>query len=204
MRVFIARVRLALRDALAHDIVNTSKAAAYSAMLMLFPALLVVTTVLSQAQEGNTVMGELRALFEQILPADTMDLLQAAVLAHPARSFQVILSAAALSFFASLGVTLSLMEGFRRAYCIQEDDWSFWGRRLRAVLLVPTVMIPLSAATLIIIFGHQIELWMIDAAGHELRHFVVFLWRIVRWSVAVGTTMVVLVVLYHFGIRRKE
>jgi hypothetical protein len=49
----------------------------------------------------------------------------------------VILSATSLSVFAGLGMMLSLMEGFRRAYRLPRDDWSFWGRRLRALLLVP-------------------------------------------------------------------
>lgn len=202
-RIF-ARLNLAFKEALAHDMVNTAKAAAYSAMLMLFPALLVATALLSQAQEGNTLMGDLRTMFDQFLPAETMDLLQSAVLAHTAHSLPVIAPALALSFFAGLGVMLSLMEGFRRAYRISEDEWSFWGRRARALLLVPIIFIPLSVATLAIVFGHQIEHWMIEAADHELRHLVVVFWRFVRWSVALGTTMVVLTMLYHFGINRRD
>jgi membrane protein len=201
---FFARSRHAVREALAHDVINTAKAAAYSAMLMLFPALLVATTLLSQAQEGNTLMGELRIMFEQFLPADTMDLLQSAVLTHQIHSGRVILSATALSVYASLGMMLSLMEGFRRAYHIPSEDWSFWGKRLRALLLVPIIMIPLSVATLVIVFGHQIELWMIAIAGHDLRRIVLFFWRMVRWSIALATSMAVLTVLYHFGTRRME
>lgn len=201
---FLAKFKQALKETLSHDMINTSKAAAYSAMLMLFPALLVATTLLSQAQEGNTLMGELRAMFEQFLPADTMDLLQAAVLKHAVHSAQVILSAASLSILASLGVMLSLMEGFRRAYRIPEEEWSYWGRRRRALLLVPIILIPMAVATLVIVFGHQIEQWMIAVTGHEMRRVVVFFWRAVRWTVALSTTMAVLTVLYHFGIKRKE
>lgn len=201
---FLAKLKPAIKETLAHDMIDTAKAAAYSAMLMLFPALLVATTLLSQAQEGNTLMGDLRTMFDQFLPSDTMGLLQAAVLAHTAHSFPVIVSALALSFFAGLGVMLSLMEGFRRAYRIPEEEWSFWGRRVRALLLMPIILIPLSVATLAIVFGHQIEIWMIGAAEHELRHLVVLFWRFARWSLALGTTMAVLTVLYHFGIKRRE
>ncbi|MGH9589668.1 MAG: YihY/virulence factor BrkB family protein [Terracidiphilus sp.] len=201
---FFARLNQAFKEALAHDMVNTAKAAAYSAMLMLFPALLVATTLLSQAQEGNTLMGDLRTMFDQFLPADTMDLLQSAVLSHAAHSLPVIVSALALTFFAGLGVMLSLMEGFRRAYHIPEEEWSFWGRRVRALLLVPIILIPLTVATLAIVFGHQIEHWMVAAAEHGLRSLVILFWRFARWSVALGTTMAVLTVLYHFGIKRRE
>jgi membrane protein len=37
-----------------------------------------------------------------------------------------------------------------------------------------------------------------------LRHAVLFFWRMVRWAIAVVTSVTVLVALYHFGTRRKE
>jgi len=115
------------------------------------------------------------------------------------------LSATGLSIFAGLGLMLSLMEGFRRAYQIPHEAWGFGGRRLRALLLVPIALVPLSVATLVIVFGHQIEFWMIEnARGHELRHMVLFFWRMVRWSIALLTSVTVLAALYHFGTKRKE
>lgn len=204
MKPYIARIREALLQALAHDVVNTSKAAAYSGMLMFFPAVLVITTLVSQVQEGPTMVGETRAVLEQFLPADTLDLVQASVLSHHHHSSQLIFSATALTLFAGLGVMLSLMEGFRRAYQLPPEDWTFWGRRVRALLLVPIALIPLAFASLVIVFGHQIELWMIDRAGHDLRHMVIFFWRMVRWSVSFLAIVTVLTALYHFGTRRTE
>src|SRR5208337_3372447 len=113
-------------------------------------------------------------------------------------------SASALSIFAGLGVMLSLMEGFRRAYSLSQDAWGFWDRRLRAIMLLPIAMVPLSIATLVVVFGHQIELWMIDNAGHELRHIVIFFWRMVRWTVTFIAILTVLTALYHFGTKRTE
>ena len=205
MRPFTSKFRKAIFQALEHDVINTAKAAAYSGMLMLFPALLVATTLLSQVQEGSTMVGEVRTLFDQFLPADTMDLLQSYVLTRRIYSGQLLLSATGLSIFAGLGLMLSLMEGFRRAYQIPHEAWGFGGRRLRALLLVPIALVPLSVATLVIVFGHQIEFWMIEnARGHELRHMVLFFWRMVRWSIALLTSVTVLAALYHFGTKRKE
>jgi membrane protein len=45
---------------------------------------------------------------------------------------------------------------------------------------------------------------MIDKAGHELRHIVLFSWRMLRWSIALVTSASVVTVLYHFGTKRKE
>ena len=99
---------------------------------------------------------------------------------------------------------LSLMEGFRRAYRLPPENWTFWGRRARALMLVFIVSIPLSLASLVIVFGHQIEHWMIENAGHDLRHVVVFFWRMVRWVVSFAAILTVLTALYHFGTRRTE
>jgi len=202
-RIF-QRIRKAIFLALDHDVINTAKAAAYSGMLMLFPALLVLTTLLAQVQEGTTLVGAIRSIFEQFLPADTMDLLQSYLLTRRIHSAQLILSATGLSVFAGLGMMLSLMEGFRKAYQLPNEGWGFGERRLRALMLVPIALIPLSVATLVVIFGRQIELWMIENAGHELRHIVLFFWRMVRWSIALLTSVAVLTAVYHFGTRRKE
>ena len=198
------RIRAALLHAFEHDVINTSKAAAYSGMLMLFPALLVITTLVAQVEEGTNLMGSLRVVIEQFLPPDSLDMLQLFVLSRPLQSVPLVLSATFLSLFAGMGVMLSLMEGFRRAYRLPMEDWGFWDRRMRALLLVLISMAPLSVATIVVMFGHQIELWTIANAQHELRHFVLVLWRMIRWSVALATSAVVMTVLYHFGTRRKE
>lgn len=204
MKSFYVKIREAILQALAHDIVNTAKAAAYSGVLMFFPALLVVTTLAAQVEEGPTLVGETRVVLEQFLPTDTLDLVQSSILAHHFHSGRVILSAAALSLFAGLGVMLSLMEGFRRAYRLPPEGWSFWGRRARGLMLVFIAQIPLSLASIAIVFGRQIEHWMIDLAGHELRHIVIFFWRMVRWTVSIAAIVTLLTALYHFGTRRTE
>ncbi len=201
---FFVHLRNAAVQALANDVFNTAKAVAYSGMLLLFPALLVVTTLLAQVPQGSTLVGAIRNAFEQVLPADSMDMLQSYVLNQSFHPTRVIVSAGTLSVFAGLGMMLSLMEGFRRAYRLPAADWSFWGRRLRALLLVPIALVPLSLATLVVVFGHQIEAWMIENADHELRHIVLVFWRLVRFSIALATSISVLCAVYHFGTRRTE
>jgi membrane protein len=200
----LVHLRNAAAQALANDLFNTAKAVAYSGILLLFPALLVVTTLLAQVPEGGSLVGAIRNALGQVLPADSMDLLQTYALSQSFHPTRVIVSAGTLSMFAGLGMMLSLMEGFRRAYRLPLDDWGFWGRRLRALLLVPIALVPLSLATLVVVFGHQIESWMIVRADHELRPIVLSFWRGVRWSTALVTSISVLSALYHFGTRRKE
>jgi membrane protein len=200
----VRHFRKAVWLALEHDLLNTAKAAAYSGMLALFPALVVITALLAQVPEGTSLVGEFRVSFEQFLPVDSMSLMQSAIQARRLHSIPLIFSAGSLSVFASLGVMLSLMEGFRRAYQLPLNNWGFWQRQLRAMLLVPIVLVPLSLATLVLVFGRQIEAWMIYNADHQLQHFVLFFWRMVRWAVALVTGVSVLGALYHFGTRRTE
>jgi membrane protein len=204
MARILVKFRRAILRALQDDVVNNAKAVAYSGMLMLFPALLLFATLLAWVKEGPTLMGEIRAVFEQFLPADTLDLLQSYLVSRRVYSWQLMLSSAGLTLFAGLGTMLSLMEGFRRAYKLPREAWGFGERRLRALLLVPIALVPLSIATLIVIFGHQIELWMVNNAGGGIRSIVLFLWRLARWSVAALCSVAVLSALYHFGTKRTE
>jgi membrane protein len=200
----ITQFRKALSLALEHDVFNTAKAAAYSGMLFSFPAVLVLTTLLARMPEGTTLEGEVRSSLDQFLPAGSMYILQSAFETHRLYSGQVLFSATTVSLFAGLGLMLSLMEGFRRAYQLPRGDWAYWQRSLRALLLVPIVLVPLWLASLLLVFGQQIEIWMINNADHELRHIVLFFWRMVRWVLALATSVSVLSALYHFGTKRLE
>jgi membrane protein len=196
--------RKAILLALDHDVFNTAKAAAYSGMLFSFPAILLLTTVLARVPEGTNLEGEVRSALDQFLPEGSMYLLHSTVETNHLYSANVMFSAATLSLFAGLGLMLSLMEGFRRAYQLPRGEWNYWKRTLRALLLVPIVLLPLSLASLLLVFGQQIEAWMIANAGHELRHVVLFFWRLVRWTLALATSISVLAALYHFGTKRRE
>lgn len=202
---FYARsLRAAVWQSVQNNVLDTAKATAYSGMLMLFPAFLVLTTLLALVPAGNTLLDALRSSAEQFLPADTMSLLQSYFQTQRAFSLQVLLSATSLSAFAALGVMLTLMEGFRRAYRLPEGEWNAWQLRIRALLLVPITLVPLSTATFILVFGQFIESWMIQYSQHELRFFVILLWRLVRWSLALVTSISVLGAVYHFGTHSRE
>ena len=198
----------ALMQSISNETLDTAKATAYSGMLMIFPAFLVVTTLLALIPAGNNLLNELRGASEQVLPADTMSLLLDYFQNQRAFSLQVIFSASTLSFFAAWGVMSTLMDGFRRAYRLpavgSTGGWSFWQQRLRAVLLVPIALVPLSIATCVVIFGQPIEQWMVQSSDHELRFVVLVLWRLARWSLAVLTCVSVLGAVYHYGTNSHE
>jgi membrane protein len=201
---FFRTLRAAIWLAVQNHVLDLAKATAYSGMLMLFPAFLVLTTMLALVPAGNTLLDALRTTSEQFLPADTMSLLQSYFQTRRVFSLQVLLSATSLTIFAALGVMLTLMEGFRRAYQLPDRGWNAWQLRLRALLLVPIALIPLATATFVLVFGQFFEQWMIDNSLHELHFFVILFWRLARWSLAILTSTAVLGAVYHFGTRSHE
>ena len=191
-------------NAFRHSAFQNSKAAAYSGILSLFPTLLAMTTILALAPEGPSFLGELRYGFSQILPPDTMILVQAYFYPGQGRSTHLIIIAFTLSFFAAMGLMLALMEGLRRADRLPRSAWNFWKQRLVAILLIPGMLIPMFFATALITFGHAIEQWMILQTGHALHLYLLLFWRATRWTIALFTSVVVLAVVYHFGIPRRR
>jgi membrane protein len=200
----IHNLRRAAWSAFSHSSFTNAKAAAYSAILSLFPALLVVTTLLAFSPETDNFRGELRAGFSELLPPDTMSLVQAYFQTNHARSVRLIWTSSFVTLGAAMGVMLSLMEGFRRAYLLPRGEWGFWRERLVALALVPGTLVPMIFATALVAFGHVIELWMINNADHELRFYVLLAGRIARWGMAMLTSVTVLGVIYHFGTPRKR
>src|SRR6202789_681234 len=200
----LEKFRLALLTSLSHDVFGTAKAAAYSAILCLFPTILVLTTLLALTPESDTVRGEMRAAFSEVLPADTMTLLHDYFTNQKIRGEQVVTSAILVSLIAAMGMMLSLMQGFRRAYDLPRHDWNFWVERGVALAMVPLCLVPMAFATVTVAFGHQIEQWVVSNSYHVLGPLVLFIWRVVRWSIGLLTTIVVLAMIYQFGTPRRR
>lgn len=192
-------LRRAAWAAFRHNILSNSKAAAYSAILSLFPALLVLTTLLAFSPVTHSLRGDVRQAFSSILPADTMSLVQVYFQSDHERSIRIIATSIFITVAAATGVLLALMEGFRLAYNIPHGEWNFWKERFTAIALVPGTLVPMIFATILVAFGHLIEGWMIDIVGHDLRFWVIFFWRIIRWGLATATSVAMLGVIYHFG-----
>ena len=200
----LAHLRRAVWAAFGHSVFSMAKAAAYSAMLSIFPALVVVTTLFAMMPSGDDIRGVLRASLQQVLPPDTMLLVQNYFINYHTRSIRIVWGCAFVSVFAAMGVLLTLMDGFRRAYRLPRGVWGFWQERLAAALLVPGTILPMAAATAVLTFGHFIEIWMIQNADHELQLYVILFFRFIRWGIALLASVMSLVLIYHFGVPRHK
>jgi membrane protein len=197
-------LRRAVWKALAHEVLTLSKSAAYSAILGLFPAILVGTTVLAMIPQTESVTGDLSSTLSDFLPTDMMNAIQVYFQAKHGRSVQVLISAIVVTIFGGMGVMTSFMEGFRRAYNLEKGGWSFWRERVVAIGLIPFCLVPLFFATLLVAFGHQIERWIVENSDHSFKHLVLIGWRMVRWAIALSTTALVLAMVYRYGTPRPR
>lgn len=202
-RVF-GNLRRAVWSAFGHGAFSMAKAAAYSAILSIFPAVLVLTTLFALTPSAGVLRGVLRTAFEQVLPPDTMQLVQSYFVYNHARSIRIICGSIFVTIYAAMGMLLSLMEGFRRAYRVPHGQWGFWKERVVALALVPGAMIPMGAATLFLAFGHSIERWMIENTNLALHLYLVLVWRLIRWMIALFASIVSLALVYHYAVPRQK
>jgi membrane protein len=133
-----------------------------------------------------------------------MRLVQSYFVYNHARSIRIICGSVFVTIYAAMGMLLSLMEGFRRAYRVPHGQWGFWKERVVALALVPGAMIPMAAATLFLAFGHSIEHWMIENTNLELHLYLVLLWRLIRWMIALFASIVSLALVYHYAVPRQK
>jgi membrane protein len=203
VRIF-HNLRRAVWSAFGHGAFSMAKAAAYSAILSIFPAMLVLTTLFALMPAGSTLSSVLRAAFEQVLPSDTMRLVQSYFAYNHARSIRIICGSVFVTIYAAMGMLLSLMDGFRRAYRVPHGQWGFWKERVVALALVPGAMIPMAAATMFLAFGHSIEQWMIANTNLQLHRYLILVWRLTRWMIALFASIVSLALVYHYAVPRQK
>ncbi len=122
---------------MSHDNFTYAKAAAYSGILCLFPAMLVFTTVVAVAPDAQVLRGELHSAFDQVIPPETMTLIQSYFQDQHPPTLKLIWSAIVVTLLGAMGITLTFMEGFRRAYRLPRGTWGFWHTRIMALSLIP-------------------------------------------------------------------
>jgi membrane protein len=203
MRRWMVYLRRTVGSSLHNDVLMLARAGAYSAILCVFPIVLVTAAILASSPTAEVVRAELHAMLYQMFPPDIPPL----VLGYfqgPHRSLRLVLTAAIVFLAAANSVMTTLMEAMRRAYRLPEDIWST-GRQVGvAFVLTFLSFFPLALASMFVVFGHQIEMWMNYQSSYDVRPFVLILARMVRWLLALTTSVTVLAIIYHMGAPRTQ
>ena len=186
-----------------HDAFAIAKASAYSSILTFFPSLLVVGSVLGNGSQTRKLYSrEISYALQRIVPAG-FNTVQAYLRGSSGRSIGALFTTSVLSLWLASGVMISWMEGFRRCYELPKV-WGLVKERLVALSLVVLAGIPLAFATMLVAFGSQIETSILLSLNHEIAFYVLILWKLVRWVIAIVTSVSVIALIYHNAVPRTQ
>lgn len=187
--------------AIEHDTFTVAQATAYSAMVALFPALVVIAAFVALLPPWLPWKVQMADFFEQVLPSNIAPLLDwyFARTHETSQTAGALLSSGFVSLMGAANVMATLMEGFRRAHDLPLPPRSFWSRRGRALALVPLSLLPMTAASALVVFGHLITRWLAMELPAVVRPGFLVLSVVLRWTIAVGTSVGIIAVVYHLG-----
>ena len=186
---------------------NIAKGAAYSALLSFFPVLTSAAAILVQTR-AQFVSKAIEDFLSQVVPPGSEYLVFRQFQVRGARPFLVLVVAGAISLWAASSVIKSLMEGFQAAYRVPRAR-GFWSRTGLSMALVLMSAVPLAAASVLLVFGSQIETgvlhWMkVDPLWNPFAWVWQLVSRLTRYAVAFATTILVTMLLYYFGPYRRQ
>src|SRR5690242_20221378 len=150
---FWSRLRAAFQATYEDGCFGIAKGAAYSSLLAFFPVITTVATVLVQAN-ADAVARTIARLLYDVIPPGTEDVVRTLFTVKGSRPTMLLIGAVVLAVWASSGVMMSLIEGFRGIYQIPSSR-SFVKERAVALWLVLTAAIPMLGASALIVFSNR-------------------------------------------------
>ena len=184
-----------------------AKGAAYSSLLSLFPVLASVAAVLVQAR-AEYIERYVTRFLARVLPPGTEAVVLEQFRAPGQRPTVLLITAFVLSVWAASSVVRSLVDGFNAAYRVPKNR-SILSHTAVGILLVFLSVLPLLAASSLILFGSAIErevlrLMRVDPMLNPLAVYWQLLWQVVRYTVAFLTICSLTAILYYFGPYRQQ
>jgi membrane protein len=203
---FWSRLRAAFQATYQDGSFGTAKGAAYSALLAFFPVLTTLAAVLVQANADSVARTTARLLYD-VIPPGTEDVVRALFTVKGRRPTTLLVGAVVLSVWASSGVMMSLMEGFRAVYRIPSGR-SFIKERAVAMWLVLVAAIPLLGASALIVIGNRARRsfvsWLGLTRGDDLGGWVALGGQIFSLGIALIAIVIVMALMYYVGPNRKQ
>lgn len=200
---FFRLLRLAVWRAFTHDAFGVAKGAAYSSIISLFPGLLVVASTLATFRKSEDVIQAISYAVARVFPPGSAQTAQTYFTSAQHRPVRVLITTSLITLWTGSGVMISWMEGFRAAYQLPKV-WGLVKERLIAFGLVIMAGVPLTFATLLVAFGSRIEAWAVWRAGHMYGAYILVLWTVLRWLIAIGTSIAVMLLIYHNAVPRTQ
>src|SRR5438270_4854041 len=141
MRRLLSLLKRALGRAFEHDVFGIAKAAAYSGIITLFPAMLVLAAILATSNQRDLLISLVTRALWRILPAGTANAVVRYFAGQPERPIGLLITTSIATLWTASGMMVSFMEGFRQAYQLPRT-WGVVHERLVAIYLVLLAFIP--------------------------------------------------------------
>ncbi len=197
---FFLLLRRAALAAAEHDALTVAQAIAYSAMVALFPAMIVAAAVIGLLPADLPFRSQIGVFFLRVLPSNVVPVLQGYFsVTHKSQTAGALLGSLIVSLFGAANVMATFMEGFRRAHDLPLVRGSFWRRRGRALALVPLSLVPMTATSALVVFGNAITHWLARDLPPELRPTFNMVVLLLRWTTALAGSTAIIGLIYHLG-----
>ena len=183
-----------------------AKGAAYSALLALFPLLTSLAAVVAETRT-EVVQNYLARFLGQILPPGTENVVLENFRFTGRRPVSLIVIAVALSVLAGSSVIKSLIDGFNAAYKVPRNR-SILGHASVGLMLVFLSVVPLLAASSLLLFGESTETFVLTLLGIDPAA-APGPWRNLaaesaRYVLAFFAIISLTMLLYYFGPNRRQ
>jgi len=194
-------LRRSVEAALQHDALTLAQATAYSAIVALFPALIVSAAAMSLLPDTMPFRFQLAVFFDRVLPPNVSPLLEAYFSGahHTPHSARALLGAVLVSLTGASSVMSTLMAGFRRAYRLPRPRGRLGQVQIRALTLVPLSLVPMTIASVLVVFGHLLTRWLAAGMTPAMRMPVYVVAFALRWSISLAGSVGIIAVIYHLG-----
>lgn len=207
MRTFLIILRRAFFNSWLDGCWGIAKGAAYSGLLSLFPVLSSLAAILVQANADRVSQYLARFAFE-VVPPGAAELIERQFRERGAQPLSLIVVAALLSAWAASSLMATLMEGFRAAYRLPGGRGIVQDRIVAFALVFISAM-PAIAASVMLVFGENLEQRLlvmagwIDAGGNVAAG-VLIASKVTRLFISLGAVVLTTGLLYYVAPNRPQ
>lgn len=193
-----------------HDSINLAQSAAYSAIVALFPGLIVAAALITLLPDVNAFKIEAAGFFDEVLPPNVFPLLTSYFVNSTTgpdgqpHTTGALVAAAVISLMGGSSTIATLMEGLHRTAGVPLRCWGFWQKRVRALLLVPLSLLPLAIASLLVVFGRLITEWVAEHIILQARPAFFGIALALRWTISLAGVVGLSALIYHIGVPQSE
>lgn len=178
------------------QLVDRAAALTYFAVLSMFPALVVLVSLLGVLGQGEATTNAILNMLTEYLPEDTADQLRGPI--SSITESQGAGLGLVIGILTALWTASNYVNAFSRAmnavYEVAEGR-PIWKLRPLMYLLTAVLIILVAIAALILVVSGPVARWVGDLVG--LGETAVLVWNIAKWPVLVLIVMLVLALLYY-------